>query len=115
MKKESLSVLEDFSFKTGPRYVREGENSGEKFRKEILYPRVKDAIEQNFQLEIILDGVAGYGTSFLEEAFGGLIRENGLTYNQISSHVKIISEEEDYLIEDIDQYMKDAQKEANKK
>ncbi len=111
---KKLKVIEDFNFTTGPRYIREGANSGEEFRINVLYPKVKEAINNKCVLEIDLDGAAGYGTSFLEEAFGGLIRENNLSYNAINSHIRIISTEEEYLIEDIDEYMKDAQNEKDK-
>ena len=105
---KTIKVKRDFSQTPGPRYIDEGEFSGELFRKDFLFKEVSDAISQNYKLLIDLDGTAGYGTSFLEETFGGLIRENGLKYEDIVSHIEIKSVDEDYLIEDIQQYLKDA-------
>ena len=105
----SLAVETDFSPNPGPRYKDEGDFSGEIFRYSVLEPKLKQAIDENTQLFIDLDGTAGYGTSFLEEAFGGLIRVNGYEYQTILDHIDLKSEEEEYLIEDIEEYLKDAQ------
>lgn len=103
-----LSVRDDFSFTPGSRYVGEGEFSGEEFRRNHLKPAIELAIRDNFKLLIELDGTAGYGTSFLEEAFGGLIREDRIGYEAINTHIELVSLEEPYLIEDINQYLSDA-------
>lgn len=103
-----IKIKTDFSSTPGPRYEDEGKNSGEKFRKEILFPKVSKAITENQPFTVDLDGTAGYGTSFLEEAFGGLIRRNKLDYHKIIKLMSIITEEEDYLLEDIMEYLKDA-------
>jgi len=34
---------------------------------------------------VLMDGVAGYPASFLEEAFAGLIRENGFSFQEVKS------------------------------
>ncbi len=47
-----------------------GTGSGEEFRDKFLVP----ALQQHEPLLIEMDGTAGYPPSFLEEAFGGLIR-----------------------------------------
>ncbi|APG52639.1 STAS-like domain-containing protein [Proteus mirabilis] len=63
--------IKDFSRFPGPRYKYLGEFSGEEFRDDILIPAIKN---NNGDIEINLDGVLGYGSSFLEETFGGLVR-----------------------------------------
>jgi len=105
---EEISVRDDFSFTPGPRYKIEGDYSGEEFRKLVLAPAVKNAIERSVQLNIVLDGTAGYGTSFLEESFGGLIREDGFEYKKLISIFTYQSNEEPELVEDINQYLLDA-------
>ena len=69
---------------------------------------------KNISFEVNLDGTAGYGTSFLEESFGGLIRIHGLSYEKITSLMTLISVEEDYLIDDVNEYLKDAYEESKK-
>ena len=110
-----IKILTDFSKRPGPRYVKEGDFSGELFRKSILYPKLIDALRQKDKLIIDLDGTAGYGTSFLEESFGGLIREEKMGYNDIINNIEIISNEEEYLKEDIYKYISDANNKKNKK
>ena len=83
MESIEIKIARDYSFSPGPRYIDEGKNSGEEFRKEVLYPKFKDAIDTNNKIIVDLDGTDGYGTSFLEEAFGGLIRINRLSYEKI--------------------------------
>lgn len=109
--KLTLTVSTDFSSTPGPRYKHEGKFSGEVFRRDFLEPKLKEAIEKQIKLFIDLDGTAGYGTSFLEEAFGGLIRVNKYSYEEIRNHIELKSDEEDYLVDDIMGYLKDA---ANK-
>jgi len=104
-----IDIAQNFSRTPGPRSRDEGDFSGQQFREDLLWPQVKDAIAQGHTLTINLDGTAGYGTSFLEEAFGGLIREHGLSYEQLRATLTFESNEESYLPNDIDGYMKDAQ------
>ncbi|SEQ56695.1 STAS-like domain-containing protein [Nitrosomonas ureae] len=106
-----LNVKTDFSPTPGPRYISEGEFSGEAFRQTCLEPKIRQALDSNALLIIDLDGTSGFGTSFLEEAFGGLIRVNHYKYQDIIDHIELKSEEENYLIEDIKWYLLDAKKE----
>lgn len=60
----------DFTKYPGPRYRSLGPNSGEEFREEFLI----DALKESSDVSVNLDGVLGYGSSFLEEIFGGIVR-----------------------------------------
>lgn len=60
----------DFTKYPGPRYVALGPNSGEEFRENFLIK----ALEKDSEVKVNLDGVLGYGSSFLEEIFGGIVR-----------------------------------------
>lgn len=71
----TLHVADDFSRYLGGRYEDDGEFSGEEFRRKVLVPAVDRALASREKLVILFDGVAGIPTSFLEEAFGGLVRE----------------------------------------
>lgn len=103
-------ISTEFSKTPGPRSICEGEFSGELFRIEHLVPEFAKAISEDYILVIDLDGTAGYGTSFLEEAFGGLIRNNKYSLSQIQKHIIFISNEESYLIKDIMGDLNDANK-----
>jgi len=105
-----INIAKDFSKTPGSRYEKEGKFSGELFRKTIFAPAVLKAIENDNKIEINLDGTAGYGTSFLEEIFGGLIRVNKIPYKELKKRLTIISTEEDYLLEDIEADLLDAKK-----
>lgn len=84
-----VSVARDFSVVPGPRYVSQGPWSGEKFRK-LLVERLK----KHDLITVDLDGTRGYGSSFLDEAFGGLVRECVLTREDFSRRIHILSEED---------------------
>lgn len=114
MESIKIKIATDFTPTPGARYVKEGKWSGEEFRHEKLYPAFKKAIQEGKKIIVDLDGTAGYGTSFLEEAFGGLIREEKIDYSKIEPILEIISNEERYLIEDIRHYLKDAANESKK-
>lgn len=114
---ESIKIIigKDYSFTPGPRYEKEGAHSGEIFRKEILAPLFKQAISKKIKIVVNLDGTEGYGTSFLEESFGGLIRVEKIDYEIINKYLVLISNEEEYLLEDIEKYLIDAKNESEKK
>jgi len=106
-----IKIATDFSTAPGPRYIREGKFSGEEFRTKHLLPKLKEGIATNFFFEVELDGTAGFGTSFLEETFGGLIREDKISFETVNSTVKIISFEEPALLDEIREYLQEAHKE----
>lgn len=103
-----LNIAKDYSRCPGARYEREGDFSGERFRNDFLEPKLKEAIENGVKLEIILDGSAGYSTSFIEESFGGLIRTNHYTLQQVKDNIIIISDEDPSYAEDIKIYWEHA-------
>ena len=71
--------VKDFSKTPGSRYRNEGLKaySGEEFREDFLEPLFLEALNENKKLLVDLDGTIGYGTSWLEEVFGGLARKHG--------------------------------------
>jgi len=102
--------VSDFSIVPGSRKRDEGKNahSGEEFRIDYLIPKYLEAIEHKIKLIVDLDGTIGFGTSWLEEVFGGLVR----TYNKadVKKTLDFVSNEEPYLIDDIKHYIEDATK-----
>lgn len=105
-----IKVAEDFTEIPGARYESQGEFSGEKFRETILYPKFIEALEKKENLVIDLDGGYGYGSSFLEEAFGGLVRKLKEEKNEHYVDVKnieIISDDNIAWIEKIRAYIRE--------
>lgn len=103
-----LNIPKDFSRSPSARFPSEGDFSGQEFREKFLSPKVKEAIESGVHLEVVLDGSSGYSTSFIEESFGGLVREGKYTFDQLDSTLIIISNEDPSYIDDIKAYMKNA-------
>jgi hypothetical protein len=75
----------------GGRFVKDGPFSGEWFREELLRPALEAALRGRYAVTVELDGTAGYGSSFLEEAFGGLVRENGFRPSDLEHHLIVIA------------------------
>lgn len=94
--------VSDFSKFPGPRYKKLGKYSGEEFRETVLMPEIDQGTDD---LMVDLDGVLGYGSSFLEEAFGGLVRSgvNERDLHNIMCNLK--SDEEPELIAEIKRYI----------
>lgn len=105
-----INIANDYTKSPGGRFIDEGEYSGEDFRERILSPAFEECQTRGEKLTVILDGGYGYGSSFLEEAFGGLARK---TNNSDILKISLISDEEPKLIDDIVGYMKDALNSSN--
>ncbi|EGR2303306.1 DUF4325 domain-containing protein [Vibrio parahaemolyticus] len=106
MKFSEIVIAKDFSEYPGPRYKSLGCFSAEEFMDELLLP----ALDKSNVVTVIFDGVLGFGSSFLEEAFGGLVRK-GYSIDELASRLNFISEDDKYLIPEIWGYIKDAAKE----
>ena len=70
MEQNILKLVRDFHPLPAGRYVVDGAGNGTTFRERFLVP----ALREQRALVIDLDGAPGYPSSFLEEAFGGLVR-----------------------------------------
>jgi hypothetical protein len=64
-----VDVARDFTPTPGGRYRAIGKWSGEEFRETKLEPLLR----AGHSIIVDLDGAEGFTTSFLEEAFGGLV------------------------------------------
>ena len=94
-----LKVAEGFSKYPAGRFLTDGPYSGEAFRKRILEPAIRDGKH----LTLDLDGTRGYGSSFLEEAFGGLVRA-GFSAERIKTFIELKSKDSS-LIQEIWDYV----------
>jgi hypothetical protein len=97
---KSISVAKDFTRFPAGRFKTDGPYSGELFREQCLRP----ALEQYQFLEVDLDGVAGYGSSFLDEAFGGLVRAKVVSPEDAAKRIALKATD-DSLVEEIKGYM----------
>src|SRR5437016_2515802 len=82
-------LIADYAPSPGGRYISDGPFSGEWFREEVLSPALSAAIQSGEKLTIELDGTSGYGSSFLEEAFGGLIRTRAFEPEKVRANLVI--------------------------
>jgi hypothetical protein len=91
-KKTYQIAIINYSPDPGPRYVRQGEHSGEDYYHKVLNIAFYTALKSEKVLEISLDGTSGYASSFLDEAFGNLVYD--FTLDKVKKNVNIISTEE---------------------
>jgi hypothetical protein len=80
-----IHVAKQFSRRPVGRRMNDGNSTGEEFRLKFLVP----ALEDTSPIVVILDGVAGYPSSFLEEAFGGLVRVNGYSSAYLRERLRL--------------------------
>lgn len=99
----TIRVAQDFSRHPAGRFRADGPFSGELFRQKFLVP----ALRAGERMLIVLDGARGYGSSFLEEAFGGLVRKEGFDREVVERSLDFESEDRS-LTEEIREYIHDA-------
>lgn len=107
-----IDVAKDFSRFLAGRYASDGSSSAENFRERIVIP----ALRRGGIVAFDVDGVVGMPSSFIEEAFGGLIRNaisNGLEPNDIMNRVEIISKRVPAFAVEVRYFMEAATKELN--
>jgi hypothetical protein len=85
----TIHVGRDFSRTPGGRRYTDGPDSGELFRERLLLPALKQAVSSGGKVSVVLDGPRGYLSSFLEEAFGGLVRKGYFNKAQLARYLEI--------------------------
>lgn len=81
-----IDVAKDFSRTPFGRYKTDSQFSAEEFREKLLLPNLNNGYALTIDFSKISLGV---GSSFLEEAFGGLVRE-GIDPAYLKSHIKVV-------------------------
>ena len=89
----TIRISSDFSRVPAGRYRRDGRFSGERFRDDFL---VK-ALHEHQRITVNLDGTEGFGSSFLEEAFGGLVRVRHLSSKELHQRLLLVSRDKAYI------------------
>ena len=103
----TLYIGKHFSEDPAGRYYTDGDGSGEEFREEILKP----LFSLNKPISINIDeDVEGYGSSFLVEAFGGLIKHGYFTKKDVKDklHIKLTNPDFEFYKKKIFQYIDEA-------
>jgi hypothetical protein len=100
-----VNIAQDFSRYPAGRYKADGPFAGEVCRQRLLVP----ALRRQERVIVELDGTRGYGSSFLEELFGGLVREEGFDVSALKDRLQLKSENP-ILIQEIWEYILDAEK-----
>lgn len=82
-----FSIARDFSPNPGPRFIRQGAHSGEALRRRLLH-----FLDANEGVVVVdLDGTKGFGSSFLDEAFGGLVRSENKNKDELLKRLRFRS------------------------
>lgn len=98
-KPKTISIACEFSRYPAGRYKTDGPLSGEHFREKFLVP----VLASGDCVRVELDGARGYGSAFLEEAFGGLVRL-GYPVDEVKAAFELTSEDHS-LIDEINEYI----------
>jgi hypothetical protein len=101
-----LNVARDFSPYPAGRYRTDGPFSGEAFR-DMLKVKLAGEVLWSSQLTVELDGAMGYGSGFLEEAFGGLVRCERLPVAHLRDFI-VLKSSDSSLVDEIWSYVEDA-------
>jgi hypothetical protein len=99
-----VNVGADFSLNPAGRFADDGPASGEIFRDRVLVP----LLQKGGPVDVYLDDAEGYGSSFLEEVFGGLVRTKLFAASDLRERLKIFSDDES-MIEEIWEYVNNAE------
>lgn len=101
----NINIARDFSPTPGARLREDGDFSGQEFREDFLEGYFQNSQDETI-VEVNFDGVEGYATSFLEEAFGGLARKFGKEI--CKKKLRFISNEEKILVDVVWGYIEKA-------
>lgn len=86
-----IEIAKDYSAYPAGRDEADGPFNGERFRKQHLLPKYNQAVRDGVELVVSLDGVMSFGSSFLEEAFGGLIRREMVEKSDLKRRLKVVT------------------------
>ncbi|WP_433693995.1 STAS-like domain-containing protein [Herbaspirillum seropedicae] len=99
-----INIAKQFYDAPVGRFPSDGDYNGQRFRDEFLVP----ALQNSEHVLVDMDGTDGYGSSFLEEAFGGLVRVRGFTAADLRSKLSLKSDEDLSFIEEVWEYIETA-------
>ncbi|REL27664.1 STAS-like domain-containing protein [Thalassotalea euphylliae] len=106
--------LSNFSDTPFGRYSDDSKHNGTAFR-EILIDKLKQARQDKTKLIVDFDSIKiGIGSSFLEEAFGGLVRKGYFTKEELTGELGVldIKSDQDFYKKEIFAYINEAKLEG---
>lgn len=109
-----LIVANDFYRRPLGRYKSQGTYTGEAFREDLLLPKLKN-LSDHEKFLIDFTGVTMNGSSFLEEAFGGLVRNHGYSFDNLKKVLVLKFPRRPSLEDKVWQYIRDAEELERKK
>jgi len=107
---KEINIGKDFSKHPIGRFYSDSDSSGERFREEVLKP-ILEITKPGEKVVIVLDdGVDGYGSSFLVEAFAGIVKHGYLGNSDLDNLLVFKYQDEDFAFYErkIRQYIKEA-------
>jgi hypothetical protein len=100
-----IDLAADFSAHPFGRYPVHGPVNGQRFRNEVLVP----ALNRSKVVLVDIDGTSGLSSSFLDEAFAGLVRMGAVPRETFFDRIQIKSMRDPTYIEDIAEYVGEAE------
>ena len=85
-----ISIAKQFSKFPGGRLREDGPYNGTAFREDFLVPPLR----AGKRVVVSLDGVAGVASSFLDEAFVGLVRIEGFDKEELAEQLELVCDDE---------------------
>ena len=107
MDKVIIKISDEYTKTPGVREEIEGDFPGEEFLAKILLPKFEQAVREKKILYVDFDDTAGYPTSFLEAAFGGIARHYG-DAKFVLKNIEFKSDDDPFLISDVKEYINEA-------
>lgn len=101
----TVNIARDFTRYPSGRYKKNGTTSGEAFREQFL----EEPLSKGEKVTVEFDGTIGYGSSFLEEAFGGLVRKTRIPHATLAELLTLSSSDKSIEAE-VNQYISEAYK-----
>ena len=92
-----IKIAKEFSKEPFGRYPEDGKSNGTKFREDFLIK----SLEKYEVIEINFDDAEGYGSSFLDEAFGGLVRHHKFKAKELKNRLILISTDDPSIVDEV--------------
>lgn len=100
MNEHTIDLAREFSKYPFGRYLQDGDDSAERFRDGFLIP----ALERYDHVTVDLGGTNFYGSSFLEETFGGLLR-SGFKKDDLDKQLTVLHDKLPSIVEEVNAYI----------